>query len=116
MERAERVRWSGWGRWLSFALAGALILFSVPMILANAAVAGWNVFLAALLVGAVASGHKGAPTTAILISGLMAFRLALCLATGAGPLHPVAATLLLALGIGAAWHLRRQAKLFASGA
>ena len=115
MDRAGDVRWSGWGRWLSFALAAALILFTVPMIRANANIGGWRVFLAVLLIGAVASGHRSAPMTALLISAFIALQLAFALALGVAP-NALSAALLLALGIGAAWDLRRQAKLFASGA
>lgn len=74
MSIQQEYKWRGVGRWLSFAIAAAMILLSVPHILTNVAAGGWNLFLGLLLFGAIASGNKHAPTLAAVLAILCAVR------------------------------------------
>lgn len=104
----DQREWAGWGRWLSFAVAAMLLMLSIPLVLLNAASAGWNIFLGLLLFAAVASGHKKAPLIAIIMAVLMAIRLVLALAMGASFLDILGDAVLLLLTAAAAYDLRRQ--------
>lgn len=101
--------WSGWGRWLSFAVATLLILLSIPLVVLNMAAAGWNIFLGLLLFAAVASSHRKAPLIAIILSVVMAIRLVLTLASGAAALDIAVGAGLVVLASAAAYQLRQQA-------
>jgi hypothetical protein len=109
MSAGDEIEWTGWGKWLSFAVAAMLLMFSIPVVLLNGAAAGWNIFLALLLFAAVASGHKKAPLAAIILCGLMAIRLVLAFTMGAAVLDIVSDALLVMLTAAAAYDLRRQA-------
>jgi hypothetical protein len=68
MESQSELRWSGWGRWLSFVLAGFMVL-SAPMFDRDlGAAAGWNIFLGLLLFGTIASNHRKAPLLLIILA------------------------------------------------
>jgi asparagine N-glycosylation enzyme membrane subunit Stt3 len=110
MSADQEQDWSGWGRWLSFVLAALLIFLSIPLVVLNAASAGWNIFLALLLFAAVASGHKKAPQIAMVVAVLMAVRLVGALAARADVLDITIAVFLLALASAGAYDLRRQAR------
>lgn len=85
-----------------------LLMLSIPLVLLNAASAGWNIFLGLLLFAAVASGHKKAPLVAIILAVLMGIRLVLALAMGASFLDILVDAVLLLLTAAAAYDLRRQ--------
>lgn len=103
------MKWTGPGRWLAFLSAGLLILLSIPMIMANTAAAGWNIFLALLLFGTVVSDSRHAPAAAILLTILMLLRLILALLSGAWFVEDLLTHAVLALLLGTtAWLLRKQ--------
>ena len=111
MDGADRThQWNGAGRWLSFAAAALLLIFSIPMVFSpdDGAAAGWNIFLGLLLFGGVASGSAAAPKITAVIAALMLVRLALLPLFGAHLLDFLLALLLLALVAYAAFDLRRQ--------
>lgn len=101
--------WTGWGRWLSYAVAALLIVYSISLVVLNEPAAGWNIFLALLLFAAVASGHKRAPGVAVVLTVLMALRFGVTLMSGTMTLDIVITGTLFVLSAAAAYHLRRQA-------
>lgn len=108
MSAPEQVEWSGWGRWILFAVSALLVILSVPLVVANSAAAGWNIFLGLLLFGAVASGNKHAPTVAFVLAAIFALRAILGIAAGAGLLGFGIETIFSASTAAAAYQLRRQ--------
>ncbi|WP_422058579.1 hypothetical protein [Sphingomonas sp.] len=74
MNTGKAYQWTGLGRWLAFATAAAMMLFSIPLIVTNVAAGGWNVFLGLLLFGVIASGNRHAPMVAYVLSILLALR------------------------------------------
>ena len=108
MTPPTQVRWTGWSRWTAFLVAALLIALAVPLVTANSPAAGWDIFLALLLFGAVASGSVHAPTVALALAGLFLLRALLALASG-DDLLPSAADAAFALALGmAGLDLRRQ--------
>ncbi|MFW2852480.1 hypothetical protein ACM61V_11195 [Sphingomonas sp. TX0543] len=114
MTTESSIEWTGIGKWLSFASAGLLILLAIPFIFdhGNGAVAGWNIFLGLLLIGAIASGNARAPTIAMVIAGIMAVRLVVAVAIGAGAVDVVIGIAVLAVVGISAWDLRKQKAQF----
>ena len=104
------IEWIGIGKWLSFTAAGLLILLAIPFIFdhASGVAAGWNIFLGLLLFGAIASGNARAPTIATVIAGLMAVRLIVAIAMGAGAADVLVGVIVLAVVGLSAWDLRKQ--------
>ncbi len=79
MNTEKTYRWTGLGRWLAFATAAGMILFSIPLIVSNVAAGGWNVFLGLLLFGVTVSGNRHAPMLAYVLAILFAIRTVLAL-------------------------------------
>lgn len=69
--------WTGAGRWLAFSGSAVLLISGIVMFsdIELAAAAGWDIFLALLLFGAIASGSKSAPKIVLVIAILMLVRL-----------------------------------------
>ena len=109
MDAIEQVVWSGWGRWMLFAVAALLIILSIPLVLENSAAAGWNIFFGLLLFGAVASRNKHAPTVALVLAAIFVLRCVVAV-IGAG-LVEGAIEAVFAVATGAAgFRLRQQAR------
>jgi hypothetical protein len=107
-----QLQWQGMGRWLSFAVAAALIVASVPDVLENNSAAGWNLFLGLLLLGAVASGNRQAPLLLGVLTALMALRLVIGLAVERDVARVIPDVILL-VAVACAWlQIRRQAISF----
>ena len=107
------VQWSGWGKWLAFALAAVLMLLSIPLILHSetGAAAGWNLFLGLLIFGSVVSHNKGAASLVAFVAALMIVRLILTAASERSIPDIILAAILVLLALGAALHLRRQIRM-----
>jgi hypothetical protein len=111
MGEKTEIRWRGSGRWLSFVLAGLLIVLSIPLVFdrVNGAAAGWNIFLGLLLFGTIASNQPKAPVLALIMTGLMGLRFLLAVV-----FHPELFGLALTgfsltLAAAATYDLRKQA-------
>lgn len=110
---ARSPAWRGVGKWAALTASAMLVLIAVLQIVsfqhALAAVAGWNLVLGLLILGAILSAHKRAPALLIGVAILMAVRLTLALLFT--PMVPdrIFDLLLCVLTSVAAYDLRRQA-------
>lgn len=77
MEDDKAFHWTGPGRWLGFALAGVMLLISIPMLdLPDFGIeTGLLVFQALMIVGNIASGSKRAPEILMAVTILLLLNL-----------------------------------------
>jgi hypothetical protein len=108
-----KFHWSGWGKWLSLALATLLIFLAIPLMLhrTTGAAAGWNLFLGLLIFGSVVSENKRTPLLVVIIAALMLIRLIITIIADTNTPDVVASSLLALLACGAAFDLRRQGRV-----
>ena len=92
-----------------FAVAAFLVLSSVPLLLANSAGAGWNIFLGLLLFGVLAANDERAPNVAYILAVILAIRALAGIGWGASLLDALIHAILAGATVAAAHDLRKQA-------
>ena len=108
-----KFHWSGWGKWLSFALAIFLMLLALPLMLhrATGAAAGWNIFLGLLIFGSVVSNNKRAPLLLVIIAVLMFVRFVFTIIYYDTTPDIIISSILVIFSVLTAFDLRRQDRM-----